>query len=199
MKKLLLATLLLLLFVAPLYARTVYESKRKLEESRALWSAQHHIEAIDAYRTAISWRAPLNPYPKIALKELSALAFSQLPETERREALNQLIRGVQSSRNFLSGLDSEANVLLERSRHELELLAGVTPETPRLHELFPPKTNFLGQVLSQLFFWLWLGTISWTIMRGFSRDGSMLRGPLLRGVACSGVFYTIWLVCLSIA
>jgi len=179
-------------FLLPLYLRAIYESRDWLQQAR---SASPLVDKVDYYSRAVSWNAPFSGYAAAALQEFEQLAF-QSPEAapERIEALRRLRSAVWGSRNVWQG--REFVRVEERARLEIDRLMAKPADGWPVQELHPVRVSYGWQIVAQLLFWGWIGSLLIFIWRGFDRQGGMLPGALPRLlVPCA--CYLGWLLALG--
>ncbi|MBN8548787.1 MAG: hypothetical protein J0M12_05695 [Deltaproteobacteria bacterium] len=195
MKKLVTALIIAVLFLVPLYVRTLIAAQSSLAQGEAQLQQNQYAQAFESFRTSLSWSAPFNPFSPQAEEHLRAFAFDISQATEvRLEALQALLRGLRSSRSFLRPA-SDSEVILVRN--EIERLSVAEGAQPSIVKDSPPEPNFTYQWLAQLLFWCWLASVIVSIFRGFTADGTPRRGALMRGAVVSFALYALWLCALG--
>ena len=183
--------------IAPLYGRTLIEARHELARARQLRESGKLEEAIEAYYLAVAWRSPYNQYSKDAVQEFRSFADKELVDRELKlEAYRQLKRGLRSSRSLLYPTSKRDPVLLEVEERISELVA--EPATSAfIKEAHRRETNFKAQVIAQLCFWLWVGSVLYVAFSGFTKEGQLVVPKLRSGLPLTILFYLLWLLALS--
>ena len=192
--------LLLLLIALPLYLRVVMESRLALEHARQARSSDQ-VAAIAHYRRAISWDAPFGSSAEIAARELYRFASSETFSQElQTDALRELRSGLYASRNFLVMLNSSQSTWRSEV---LDLVDAALTQRAHIRDgqgfklIHPPRVDFRFQLLSQVFFWAWIGSVVYLIWSSFSSAGQIIWSKLplrLTGVIFT---YSAWLWALA--
>lgn len=193
--------LILIVTLVPLYLRAVTEARSQLLIARVAKENNSYSQAFAAYRRAVAWYAPLNGYSQQAFLEFSNLAFHEITDSALKlEALTELKRAVFSSRNFVTVFaGSERLSVIKRIDDELDRLNSTDDKRELIEELHPAKVDFRFQILSQLMFWSWIGSVLFCIFRGFTAEARLIPKPFFLGAASAGLFYILWLVSLGFA
>ncbi len=182
-----LIALVLLLFLAAAWSRTLWEAHSALEAAAALEESGKRFHQL---RRAVSWRSPLNPYAAEALEELEAIVFAGDESVQdRKAALEALSRGIMSSRSFLT-VESDALLLQKLDRIEEELYRALQSEVEgtALSEL-----RFGAMFFAQLSLWGWIGCVGYLLWFGVSKQGSIITRPFVGALFGWGFLFASWL------
>lgn len=186
------------LIIVPMYGCTLWKSHSYLEIARSFESQGSMSEAFAAYRKAISWSSPFNTASRQAQSALKRLGFdASRPPEERLHALEELLRGLQSSRSFLSPRrfeDEDREVGLVKK--EIELLTHAP--APAVRHESTLRVNYTAQILGQVLFLGWIIAALWTIYHGFQASGRINARSLAKGSLLTLMCYALWLVALAI-
>ena len=198
MKPLLVLVALALLILAPLYCRTIWESRSNLLRARELRDSRATQDAIAVYRKAISFRSPFNNSAEAACQELFLLAISQSNPQVAIKALRELRSAIAGSRSFLDGFDSSSvyNRLLNSTDEKLSQLQGENGAA-KFELINPAQVNFKYQFLVQLCFWGWVLSLIAMIWNGVSSEGVFKEKAFKLYLPVTVLFYICWLLSLS--
>lgn len=192
-RKVVIVLTLAMLFVLPLWGRSLYEFNLSLEAGLLARDQGNSREAIRALARSLRWRAPLNFFATRAQGELLNMEPS-LEGEEKIFLLRELRRALYMSRSYNSQSQDEA-ALIARIDSTLVEVGARSPVT--LEPLAPPKISFLYQFLSQLTFWGWVCSVFATIRFGFSNQGERKSGKLILLLGGSTFLLVLWLLMLG--
>jgi len=200
-RKCLLVILVLILFIVPLYIRTFIEARSSLREAQEFMRNAKVSEAIQSYRTSVSWESPGNPYSRAAAEELFSLAKDTISDPDvKLEALRELRSALIGSRNILRPENSQSkSEMLEEVETEMEPFIRADLEKGFVRDLSLAQVHYGYQVVAQLLFWSWVGCAILVIYRAFSKVGTVSKKKLFRGIAAVFFFYVLWLFSLTAA
>lgn len=189
LKRLIYIFILLFLFLAAAYTRTLIESARYLDKARNAYAQNRTLESIDMYRSAIAWRSPFNTASESAIEELKQLSVSEkLSPNERLEALEQLKRGLRSSRSWLHPESYQ-----DENSETSKAATALPPDTYGIKEQVSFDLRYGSLALSHLFFVGWALSVVVTIWRSSSSNGIWNLAKLRKGIGVFIVFYALWL------
>ena len=185
---------LIFLFLLPLYGRCLYEARNGLSEGDDALSRSETKVAIDAYARAVRWRGVLNPFSHDAIKKLNSLSQS-LSGEEKIYALKEFRRALFVSRSFYTN-EGEDQTLIAAVTGELEQLGArkksvVTVENPFV-------VSYGNQLVAQMAFWGWIGSVLLLVYRGFSAGGEAVKGKRGFLLLLSVGFFVAWVVALAV-
>lgn len=189
--------LLLVILTGSLYIRTIVEAKHWLATAKQELELKHHLASIPHLRRAVAWRSPGNESAQEAKEILENIAFDPALSVHiRLQALEELKRGILSSRSFLNQAEDADS--LTKLRPELDRLSETNP-ADFIKDSKRPEINYFYQILTQLFFWAWISAALIGIWRGFNQHGALIIKPLATWIGCAILAFTAWLACLSLA
>ncbi len=185
---------LLLLFLLPLYVRTIIEGRVQLRKADELFLKEQYSLAFSHYRSALHWWSPGNIYANRAEVQLETFLGDKTKEKKDRiEAARALYEGLMASRNFLHD---------DRLKREevKDALYELSPESrPSYVRANRTEVLYHFQIVAQIGFWGWIFSIFSIIFYGFKPQGSPKWRPLLRGVFSGICFFLLWICALSVA
>ncbi|MGB5812807.1 MAG: tetratricopeptide repeat protein [Polyangiales bacterium] len=172
------------------FARTLVESHAEVTLGDEYASQGETMRAVEHYRRAVRWAAPLNPYSRRAATALRSLAIALEEEGRLEEALlawRSLLGSDNASGTPLSSPSGFRSEALER----ISALSP-TPEAsiePSFDRIAPDPVWGTALVLG---FAAWLAGLAFTALRGFDASGvfawHLARSPLAVAAAGFGVF-----------
>jgi H+/Cl- antiporter ClcA len=196
----LLAGFALVAVLALVFGRVVYESRAELESANE-HRAQGQVElAVQHYRRAIRWSAPLNPYSGKAVSALESLAEQLEADGDPEGALlawRSLSGGLAATRTLYSGVPrarEHANQQIARLMSQDR--SATIDSSLSADQLAADHRRLLSEEVSPDPFWgsllllgmaVWVGALGLLALRGFDSAGRLdwksARGPLWSALA----------------
>jgi hypothetical protein len=188
----LLTTLSITLLLAPLHWRSTINAQLSLEAAETAARSGNWNQQVDHLSNAASWRGPFNTSATIALDTLRKLSTPSITQEQQLQLYQAERRALLKSRSWTHILtDSNASErIAELTSREAKARSG---DSPRIQESSPPEIRHLPQLLSQIFFLLWILFIVRAIFQGIRMDGSTDRSPLMQNFSLAAVSYALWL------
>lgn len=175
--------------------RAVFESRSDLLAGEAALREGHDLRALERFRRAMRWRAPLNPYPERAAESLRALAVDLEVRGRIDDALlawRSIAGSAAATRVAFATSDRwrrEAIAEIARLTADQEAGRGGEPSEEAIAAAFAShdvSPNPAGGFLLLIGFAAWVGGLVATATRGFDADGrwnpGAARGPLVATV-----------------
>lgn len=188
------ALLILFLFLLPLYGRCLYEAYLGLIEGNEALARSEARVAVDAYARAVRWRGVLNPFSHEAIEKLNSLTQSLAGE-DKIYALKELRRALFVSRSFYTN-GKEDQTLIATVTGELEQLGARKKSSVVVENPF--VVSYGNQLVAQMAFWGWIGSVLLLVYRGFTAEGAAVRGKRTFPLLLSVGFFVAWVVALSL-
>jgi len=196
----------IMVFLTPIYARSIIDARHFLKLGQEAYSQGDFNLAIDSYRRAIVWRSPFNSAAKDAFEKLHELSNDSNLTTEvRLDATRQLRSALYSSRSPLDQIydsvgegRSLSEVRKSLDKQILELTPNEQLSVPKF--TLEPKSSptFWQSVGVEIAFFGWVCSMLLLIWRGFDKRGSFNKRVLLPyGTPALG-FYLMFLVILGL-
>lgn len=153
-------TLLVLVVVAPLLGRSIFEARKAFQLGEA---SEDPKEKAHFFGLSVGWGFVGNVYSQNAERELWKLTEDpSLSSEERLQYAEKLQEGLWSSRSFLK-LDQDTKL-----SKVAKLIEALHPEPVKVREDSLRQPKYFFQIAALIAFILWTGAIILGIWKGFS-------------------------------
>lgn len=187
--------------------RVWYSARTELSKARAARTA---VERLDRFQWAMRWYLPGTSAPQDAADEITDWAIRAEQQGRPENALaawRRLRGGILATRHLWSPFDArlpEANRRIATLTADLQLASGAPSIRGRDRATLIQDHFALLQLdaaprpgwsIAVFFGFLgWVGGAGWTIRRGLTPAGGLVRRPFLRGLAATITCFAIWIL-----
>ncbi len=173
------------------------------EEAVTAGELQH---AAVQYRHAIQWYTPIGGRGHASFDRLVALGDTAAADGDVEGALfayRSARLGVMSTRHLVTPMAGELPALHQKIGGLMSVQTGDPADaarfTAQLDAYQGRRPRPILGLLASLFFIAWLGSLFAAAWRGFTPEGRVVRGELIRWVGLSFVLLAVWLACVLLA
>lgn len=206
------AAAVLLLLLAVVYARVVFESQRNFFEGEERLAQSKKHGAVHHFQTAAAWYCPFNPYVKKSHERLWQIGRKAELGGDRDlalEAYRAVRSSIMGSRSFftpeaetLRAANERISVLMAARTHAPAFKGMGQDELRRLHygklaESVQPQPLWVLALF--LGFLLWTGAVVYFVFSGLGPGLRVLRGPLLRTGFVFALGMGLWITAMVMA
>lgn len=206
------ALVILLLLLAVVYARVVFESQKNFFEAEEKLTQNKRHGAVYHYQAAAAWYCPFNPYVKKShdrLWQIGRKAELAGDGDLALEAYRAIRSSILGSRSFYT---PEAETLRE-ANERISILMAVKVHAPAFKNMGRDELRRIHYgklvdstqpgplwVMVLLFgFLLWTGAVVYFIFSGLGPGLKVLRGPLLRSGVVFALGMGLWITAMVMA
>lgn len=190
------------LVVLVVWGRTIYEAHAELALAGRYADEGQSMRAVEHYRRAIRWAAPLNPYPSRASRSLRELALDLEREDRPQDALlawRSILGSEKATRTPFSGLGARSGEAVEHIRAlseqaDVEAMPASVGRGSVPGALLPDETALrsIWALALVVGFFTWVGALAFATIRGFDAAGAIrwpdVRSPLVAAAAGFALF-----------
>jgi len=206
------ALVVLLLLLAVVYARVVYESQRNFFEAEEKLTQSKRHGAVYHFQAAAAWYSPFNPYVKKShdrLWQIGRKAELAGDGDLALEAYRAIRSSILGSRSFftpeaetLRAANERISVLMAAKAHAPAFKSMGLDELRRIHygKLADSKQpGPLWVMVLLLGFMLWTGAVAYFIFSGLGPGLKVLRGHLIRSGVVFALGMGLWITAMVMA